>query len=118
MENLDKLSIDQLHEKVIAENWALLEQTLGVIEQIAIKVEQTPEQAPALFLLAQSLQMLFDLRKRQHDELKASWGLWQLRGFFDKRSQAKEERARLVQLLADHKEWRKTLHGAEESLKS
>lgn len=118
MENLDELSIDQLHERVIAENWALLEQTLGVLEQIVIKVEQMPERAPALFLLAQPLEMQFAVRRRQHDDLQASWGLWQVRGFFDKKAHAKEERSRLVQLLADHEKWRETLQQAEESLNS
>jgi hypothetical protein len=117
VENLDELSIDQLHEKVIAENWALLERTLEVLEQIANKVEQRPEQEFALLLLAQPLQILFDVRRRQHDVLQASWGLWQARGFFDKRLQAKEERVGLMQLLADHEKWRKTLRKAEESLK-
>lgn len=118
MENLDELSIDQLHERVIAENWALLEQTLEVLEQIAIKVEQMPERAFALFSLAQPLQMQFDVRERQHDVLQASWGLWQAQGFFGKRLQAKEERAGLMRLFADHEMWRNTLREVEENLNS
>ena len=117
VENLDKLSIDQLYEKVIAENRALLEQTLNVLEQIANKIKQAPDQV-ALLLLAQPLRMQFDVRKRQYDALQESWGLWKALGFLGKKLQANEERAWLVKQFADTKMWRKTLSQAEEKLSS
>lgn len=118
MENLDELSIDQLYEGVVAENWALLEQTLEILDQIVCKAGQMPAQAAALLLLAQPLWMQFDVRKQQHDGLQESWGLWRARGFFDKRLQAKEERAGLMRLFAEHEKWRKTLQEVGDSLNS